>query len=154
MSAFGNPFTFAASSRRPVCASRSRLGHSQWRASDSERLVLVRASQSEPSRSGDDRVVEQTRTYDESQGKVYSKSVPTEDDEGSIALLVPGGRVADRPSQRGGAAEAARREQNKPLKINTDLQLVRTCRICNMRLTPTKRLRRRGTILSSSRFVY
>lgn len=71
--------------------------------------------------------MEQTRTYNEVEGKVYGKFVAAEDEEGSIALLVPGGRVSDRPSQAGGAAAAARREQKKPLKISTDLKLVRCC---------------------------
>lgn len=92
--------------------------------STGKRPSVALASKREPSSKRDDRVVEQTRTYNESDGKIYSRSVPPEDDEGSIALLVPGGRVSDRPSQAGGAAAAARREQSKPLKINTDLRLV------------------------------
>lgn len=94
-------------------------------SSGSQRPAFARASDRQPGGNREDRVVEQTRTYDESKGKVYSQFVSAEDDEGSIALLVPGGRVSDRPSQAGGAAAAARLEQNKPLKINTDLQLVR-----------------------------
>eukprot|EP00892_Ulva_mutabilis_P003111 jgi/Ulvmu1/12800/UM097_0029.1 len=90
-----------------------------------KRPSLARASDRPVQRSGQTRVVEETRTYDESEGKLYGKAAPPEDDEGSIALLVPGGRVSDRPSQAGGAAAAARRERNRPLKINTDLRLYR-----------------------------
>ena len=48
-----------------------------------------------------------------------------EDEDGSIATLVPGGLISQR-SRRGGAVAAeARRERSKPLKINNDLKLVR-----------------------------
>lgn len=68
--------------------------------------------------------VRQLKAYDESQDRLLSGAEPATDEEGSIANLVPGGRVSDRPSQAG-AQEAERlRESNRPLKINLDMQLV------------------------------
>jgi hypothetical protein len=71
--------------------------------------------------------VQTVRTYDEAQGRIYrTQRQPEEDEDGSIATLVPGGLKSQR-SSRGGAVEAeARRERSKPLKINTDLKLVRS----------------------------
>jgi hypothetical protein len=76
--------------------------------------------------------VQQVRTYDENEGKVYSKPRPPEDEEGSIANLVPGGRVSQRSSRGGAAVAEARRERNKPLKINADLRLVRPSSMLRM----------------------
>lgn len=69
--------------------------------------------------------VQTVRTYNEAQDRLYrAQKVQEEDDDGSIATLVPGGLKSQR-SRRGGAAAAeARRERSKPLKINTDLKLV------------------------------
>lgn len=71
--------------------------------------------------------VQQVRTYDETKGRLYNtQRQPEETEDGSIATLVPGGLKSQRSSP-GGAAEAeARRERSKPLKINTDLKLVRS----------------------------
>ena len=80
---------------------------------------------SEESRKTDARV-QQVRTYDEAQGRVYStQREPVEDEDGSIAALVPGGLISQRSRKGGAAAAEARRERSKPLKINTDLKLVR-----------------------------
>jgi hypothetical protein len=81
--------------------------------------------------------VQTVRTYDEAQDKVYiTQRQPEEDEDGSIATLVPGGLKSQRSSQ-GGAVEAeAQRERSRPLKINTDLKLVRSegsyvqCSLC------------------------
>ena len=57
---------------------------------------------------------------------MLSQAGPVQDEEGSMANLVPGGRASER-SRKGGAQQAAlERERNTPLKINLDLQLVRT----------------------------
>lgn len=108
---------------RPAVSRRGAATACEW-------LAVTRASDRQADPSRENRIIEQTRTYNEAEGKLYSKSSPPEDDEGSIALLVPGGRVSDRPSQAGGAAAAARREQSKPLKIDTDLRLVRNPVVC------------------------
>ena len=66
------------------------------------------------------------RAYDENADRVSSVwSARPEDEEGSIANLVPGGRVSERPQQGGAAVLARERSQIKPLKVQTDMDLVR-----------------------------
>lgn len=78
--------------------------------------------------------MKQLQAYSEDEDRVFSMSEPMQDEEGSMANLVPGGRASER-SRKGGARRAElEREKSKPLKIQIDLELVRKRLPCHVSL--------------------
>jgi hypothetical protein len=79
-------------------------------------------------RQGDQRTrnVRELKTYVESEDSLVSVEQEVVDETGSLAQLVPGGLVSERPNQRGAQAAERLRQLSKPLRINIDLSLVRT----------------------------
>ena len=76
-------------------------------------------------------IVEDVLTYDENENKLYSARRPSRDasdnqDNESLAALIPGGRVSERPNQTGAQSVVSKIQASRPLKISMDLQMVRS----------------------------
>ena len=97
-------------SRRLRCAAQSGGRPQSW-PEDAPRQIDVR----------------QTRSYNEAEDRLeWADTEPPEEDEtGSLANLVPGGRVSDRSAPGGAFREEQERKLQAPLQIQIDLELVR-----------------------------